>query len=223
MRWLVAAGCCGSHAGSVSPHHHTSSSRPHSQNHVETIVHLFCVAQRHSGWNQRSHTRTHQTKAQISTGLMSILCVSWPKQISSACCFFLQCFFSSCLTIKAWFTQSPLSSWCRDVSATRTLCGTHLGSDLRGCQLVNSEAGDSDELLLSSRGDSCSSFPGAVLMSASFIVALDGFVTALEDTFKVFAIFWTDWPSVLKVMMDCRFSWLSWLVLTIISILTVVK
>ena len=46
-------------------------------------VHLLCVSQRHSGWNQKSQICTHQTKGQISPGLMSIACVSWPKQVSS--------------------------------------------------------------------------------------------------------------------------------------------
>ena len=32
------------------------------------------------------------------------------------------------------------------------------------------------------------------------------FATSLGDTFKVFAIFWTDGPSVFEVMMDCHFS-----------------
>ena len=35
------------------------------------------------GWNQKSQIWTHQTKGQISTGLMSIDCVSWPKKVSS--------------------------------------------------------------------------------------------------------------------------------------------
>lgn len=47
---------------------------------------LFCVSQRHDVWNQRSQIWSHQTKAQISTGQMSIPCVCWPKQTSSACC-----------------------------------------------------------------------------------------------------------------------------------------
>ena len=45
-------------------------------------VHLLRVSQRHGGWNQKSQIWTHQTKAQISTGLMSIAHVSWPKQVS---------------------------------------------------------------------------------------------------------------------------------------------
>ena len=46
-------------------------------------VHLPCVSQRHSGWNQKSRIWTHQTKRQISTSLMSIALVSWPKEVSS--------------------------------------------------------------------------------------------------------------------------------------------
>uniref|UniRef100_A0A8K9V943 Caseinolytic mitochondrial matrix peptidase chaperone subunit Xb n=1 Tax=Oncorhynchus mykiss TaxID=8022 RepID=A0A8K9V943_ONCMY len=39
---------------------------------------------RHSGWNQGYQIWTHQTKGQISTSLMSIARVSWPKQVSSS-------------------------------------------------------------------------------------------------------------------------------------------
>ena len=55
-----------------------------------------------------------------------------------------------------------------------------------------SEAGNSNELILCSRGNSGSSFPVLVLMRASFIIALDGFATALEETFKVLDIFQID-------------------------------
>ena len=47
-------------------------------------VHLLCVSQRHGGWNQKSQIWTHQTKGQISTGLLSIARVSWPKQVTSS-------------------------------------------------------------------------------------------------------------------------------------------
>ena len=47
-------------------------------------IHLLCVSQRHGGWNQKSQIWTHQTKGQISTSLMSIAHVSWPKQVSSS-------------------------------------------------------------------------------------------------------------------------------------------
>jgi hypothetical protein len=45
-----------------------------------------------------------------------------------------------------------------------------------------SEAGNCNELVLCSRGNSGSSIPVAVPMRASFIIELDGFVTALEET-----------------------------------------
>jgi hypothetical protein len=55
---------------------------------------------------------------------------------------------------------------------------------------VISEAGNSHELILCSRGNSGSSFPVAVLMRASLIKELDGFfATALEETFKVLEMF----------------------------------
>uniref|UniRef100_A0A4W5LBS6 HECT-type E3 ubiquitin transferase n=1 Tax=Hucho hucho TaxID=62062 RepID=A0A4W5LBS6_9TELE len=47
-------------------------------------VHLPCVSQRHGGWNKKSPIWTQQSKGQISTGLMSIAHVSWPKQVSSS-------------------------------------------------------------------------------------------------------------------------------------------
>ena len=37
--------------------------------------------ERHIGLNQKSQIWTHQTKGQISTSLMSIAHVSWPKQV----------------------------------------------------------------------------------------------------------------------------------------------
>ena len=46
-------------------------------------VHLLCVSKRHSGWNKKSQIWTPQPKGQISTALMSIAHVSWPKQVSS--------------------------------------------------------------------------------------------------------------------------------------------
>ena len=54
---------------------------------------------------------------------------------------------------------------------------------------------NSNELLLCSRGNSGSSFPAAVLMRASFIIALDGFYDCTGSNFQSFRI---DWPSCLK-------------------------
>ena len=52
-------------------------------------IHLLCVSQRQGGWNQKSQIWTHQTKGQISTGLMSIARASWPKRVSSYWCHFV--------------------------------------------------------------------------------------------------------------------------------------
>ena len=46
------------------------------------------------------------------------------------------------------------------------------------------EAGNSNELILCSRGNSGSSFPVAVLMRASFIIALDGFYNCTLRNFQ---------------------------------------
>ena len=62
-------------------------------------------------------------------------------------------------------------------------------------QAAISKAGNSNELILCSRGNSGSYFPVAVLMRVSFIIALMVFVTALEDIFKVIDIFQIDWLS----------------------------
>ena len=56
----------------------------HGGNHMwRSSLHLLCVSQRHSSWNQKSQIWTHQAKGQISTGLMYIARVSWPKKVSS--------------------------------------------------------------------------------------------------------------------------------------------
>ena len=44
----------------------------------------YSVSHRQGGWNQKSQIWTHQTKGQISTDLMYIARVSWPKQVSSS-------------------------------------------------------------------------------------------------------------------------------------------
>ena len=46
-------------------------------------IHLLCVSQRHTGWNQTSQFGLIRPKGQISTSLMCIGRISWPKQVSS--------------------------------------------------------------------------------------------------------------------------------------------
>ena len=50
--------------------------------HMQRSVHLLCISQRHGGWNQKSQIWIHQTNGEISTLLISLACVSWPKQVS---------------------------------------------------------------------------------------------------------------------------------------------
>ena len=79
-----------------------------------------------------------------------------------------------------------------------------------------------NELILCSRGNSWSSFPGAVLVRASFIIVFDGFRDCTWEYRQSSWNFQIGWPSCLKVMMDCCFSLLSWVVLAIIWINTLV-
>jgi hypothetical protein len=98
MGWRIAAECCGSHAVVAMlvkyalnskyfrQCHQQSTIRPASRWEPHTqrsSVHLLCVSLRHGGWNQKYNIWTHQTTGQISTSLMSISLVSWPKQVSS--------------------------------------------------------------------------------------------------------------------------------------------
>jgi hypothetical protein len=46
-------------------------------------------------------------------------------------------FFAAKLTMKAWFTQSPLSSWCWDVSVTWTLFSSVLTYFQKGFLMIN--------------------------------------------------------------------------------------
>ena len=71
----------------VSPGKHPHTITPHpppcfTGGTTDAEIISSCVSQRHGGWNQKSKLWTHQTKGQISTGLMSIDHVSWPKQVS---------------------------------------------------------------------------------------------------------------------------------------------
>jgi hypothetical protein len=100
----------------ASPHHHTSSMLQ-GGNHTfrRPSVHLLCISQRHSGWNQKSQILTHQTKGHISTGL-NVHCSCFLAQVSL---FLLLVSFSS--GFFAAIRPSALNSWCWDVYITWAL------------------------------------------------------------------------------------------------------
>ena len=104
----------------------------------------------------------------ISTGLMSIARVSWPKQVFFLLVSFSICFFA---VLRSWRPDSRSLLWTVDVEMCLLLelCDAFIWTAI-------SESGNSNELILCSRGNTGSSFPVAVLMRASFIIALDGFL-----------------------------------------------
>ena len=139
-------------------------------------VHPHRFSQRHSGWNQKSPIWTPDQRTNFHRSNVHCSCF-----LAQAGLFFLLVSFSSGFfaAIRPWRPDSRSLLWTVDVEMCLLLelCEAFIWAAI-------SEAGNSNELILCSRGNSGSSIPVGVLMRASFIITLDGFCDCTWRNFQ---------------------------------------
>ena len=211
MGWRIAAECCGSHAGTSTPWILTKS---------QTVLPAkppppcFTVGTTHAEIIRsptRCLTKTWRLEPKISHLDSSDQRTDFLRSYVHCSCFLAQAslFFmlvSFCsgffAAIRPWRPDSHSFLWTVDVAMCLLfdLCEAFIWPAI-------SDAGNCNDLMLCTRGNSGSSIPVMVLMRASVIIALE----ILSKFLK-----WSVLTDHLKVMMDCRFSLLIRAVLGII-------
>ena len=148
-------------------------------------VYQLCISQTHGGWNQKSHyLDPSDQRTDFHRSNVHFLCF-----LAQASVFFLLMSFSSGFfaAIWPWRPDSHSLLWTVDVEMCLLLelCEAYIWAEIWG-------AVNSNERILCSRDNSESSFPLAILMRASFIIALDGFC---DCTWRNFQCSWNfpDW------------------------------
>ena len=139
-------------------------------------VHPYRVSQRHSGRNQKSPIWTPDQITNFHRPNVHCSCF-----LAQASLFFLLVSFSCGFfaAIRPWRPDSHSLLWTADVEMCLLLelCEAFIWA-------ANSDAGNSNERILCSRGNTGSTFPMAVLMRSSFIIALDGFCDCTWRNFQ---------------------------------------
>ena len=156
---------------SPAKHPHTITTPPSSSRwepHMRrSSGHLLRISQRHCGWNQKSQIWTHQHQ-RPDFHWSNVHCLGF---LAQANLLLLVCFssgFFAALRPRRSYSRSLLLTVDVEICLLLELCDAFIWSAIWG-------AINSNELILCSRGNSGFSFPVAVLMRASFIMALDGF------------------------------------------------
>ena len=139
-------------------------------------VHPHRVSQRHCGWNQISPIWTPDRRTNFHRSNVDCSCFLAQASLFLLLVSFIVGFFAA---IRPWMPDSHSLLWTVDVEMRLLL---ELSEAFIWTEI--SEAGNSNELNLCSRGNSESSIPVAVLMRASFITALDGFCDCTWRNFQ---------------------------------------